>query len=203
MLFGAIMFMEFGSALSSGWVKEVFVIAPFRFTFIGFEFLQHLQGPGMYVYYAFAAILSILVAIGLFYRQASLLMALMWTIVYFSQKGHYNNHYYLMVLICWLMAFVPANRRASFDVKFGLVKATDKCARWCLSIFIIQIAIVYTYASIAKMYPDWLQAMPMKICTIRQRSAVRTAMALEKSALILKKLPVKTMKPCGNPKATR
>lgn len=163
MLFGAIMFMEFGSALSSGWVKEVFVIAPFRFTFIGFEFLQHLQGPGMYVYYTIAAVLSVLVAVGLFYRHASLLMAIMWTIVYFSQKGHYNNHYYLMVLICWLMAFVPANRRASFDVKFGLVKATDKCARWCLSIFIIQIAIVYTYASIAKMYPDWLQAMPIKI----------------------------------------
>ena len=162
-LFGCIMFMEFGGALYSGWVTEVFITAPFRFTFIGFEFLQNMQGPGMYVYYTVGCLLAVLVGVGLFYRPASILLALMWTTVYFSQKGHYNNHYYLMVLICWLMAIVPANRRASFDVKFGLVKATNECARWCLSVFIIQIAIVYTYASIAKMYPDWVKAMPMRI----------------------------------------
>lgn len=163
MLFGAIMFMEFGSALSSGWVKDVFIDAPFRFTFIGFEFLNNLHGPFMYGYYVVAMILSALVAVGLFYRPASFGLALIWSTLYFAQKGHYNNHFYLMMLLCWLMAMVPANRRASFDVKLGLVKPTDTCSRWCLSIFIIQTAIVYTYASIAKIYPDWLNAVPVKI----------------------------------------
>ncbi|MCB9046084.1 MAG: HTTM domain-containing protein [Chitinophagales bacterium] len=162
-LFGCIMFMEFAVALNSGWVTEVFVRAPFRFTFIGFEFLQALQGPGMYIYYVVACLVSAMVILGLFYRYSSVVLALMWTVIYFSQKGHYNNHYYLMVLICWLMVIVPAGRRASLDVMFGWVKGTNQCARWCLSIFIIQIAIVYTYASIAKWYPDWLHAMPMKI----------------------------------------
>lgn len=163
MLFGAIMFMEFGSALTNGWVKQVFISAPFRFTFIGFEFLQHLDGPMMYGYYTVACILSALVAVGLFYRPAALGLALMWSAVYFAQKAHYNNHYYLMMLLCWLMAVVPANRRASFDVKFGLVKPTDVCARWCVQVFLLQTAIVYTYAAIAKIYPDWLNAMPVKI----------------------------------------
>lgn len=164
MLFGAIMFMEFGSGLTSGWVKEVYIDAPFRFHFIGFDFLQQLlSGPFMYGYYVTACLLAVFVAVGLFYRPASFFLALMWTMVYFSQKGHYNNHFYLMMLLCWLMAVVPANRRASFDVKFGWVKPTDTCSRWCLSIFVIQIAVVYTYASIAKMYPDWLKAMPVKL----------------------------------------
>lgn len=155
--------MEFGSGLTSGWVKSVFINNSFRFTFIGFDFLQHLSGPFMYGYYIAACILATFVAVGLFYRQASFFLALMWTLVYFSQKGHYNNHFYLMVLLCWLMAIVPANRRASFDVKFGITQPTDTCSRWCISIFIIQTAIVYTYASIAKMYPDWLNALPVKI----------------------------------------
>ena len=157
------MFMEFASALSSGWVTEVFVENNFRFHFIGFDFLQHLHGPGMYAYYVVACIVSAMVALGLLYRPASILLAIMWTAVYFSQKGHYNNHYYLMMLLCWLMTLVPANRRAALDTKLGLVKPADTCLRWHLSLFVIQTAIVYTYASIAKIYPDWLQAMPVKL----------------------------------------
>lgn len=162
-LFGVIMFMEFSGSLTSGWVKEVYIEAPYRFTFIGFEFLQNMQGPVMYIYFLIAAIISLLVITGLFYRPASILLALMWTAVYFSQKSHYNNHYYLMVLISWMMTLMPANRRASVDVKWKLAKPTNECYRWQIHIFIIQIAIVYTYASIAKMYPDWLNAVPVKL----------------------------------------
>ncbi|MCB0698925.1 MAG: HTTM domain-containing protein, partial [Chitinophagaceae bacterium] len=129
-LFGVIMFMEFSGSLTSGWVKEVYIQAPFRFTFIGFEFLQNMHGPVMYVYFLVATILSLLVIVGLFYRPASILLALMWTAVYFSQKSHYNNHYYLMVLIGWMMTMMPANRRASMDVKWKLVKPTNECHRW-------------------------------------------------------------------------
>lgn len=155
--------MEFATALKSGWVKQVFIDSSFRFTFIGFEWLEHLQGSGMYIYYVVACIVSLMVVLGLFYRQSSVVLAIMWSLVYFSQKGHYNNHFYLMVLLSWLMAIVPAHRRASLDIKWGFAKPTDICYRWQLSIFIIQIAIVYTYASIAKIYPDWLNAVPVKL----------------------------------------
>ncbi len=162
-LFGAIMFMEFGGSLTNGWVTQVYVKAPFRFTFIGFEFLNNMQGEMMYVYFLVAAIFSILVSIGLFYRPSMIIVALMWSAVYFSQKAHYNNHYYLMVLLCWLMVLMPANRRASMDVRLGLVKPANTCYRWQIQIFIAQIAIVYTYASIAKMYGDWLKGIPVRI----------------------------------------
>ncbi len=162
-LFGAIMFMEFGKALTSGWVKEVYTSSPLHFTFLGFEFLEHMKGEVMYYYFGAGCLMAMLVALGLFYRYASFLLAVLWTAVYFSQKGHYNNHFYLMMLICWMMFIVPAHRRASVDVKLGLVQPSNVCYRWCIQLFIIQTAIVYTYAAIAKLYPDWLQAMPVKI----------------------------------------
>ncbi len=162
-LFGIIMLMEFTGSIVSGWVHQVYIQAQFRFTFIDFTFLQHMHGPIMYTYFVIGCLMAILVILGLFYRPATILLALLWSAVYFSQKSHYNNHYYLMMLLSWIMAIMPANRRTSLDVKFGLAKPTNVCSRWCIQIFIIQIAIVYTYAAIAKMYPDWLQAAPVKI----------------------------------------
>lgn len=162
-LFGCIMLMEFGKSLFNGWVHQVYINAPFRFTFIGFEFLQHLNGTVMYYYFIVACLVAVMFILGLYYRLSSVLLALLWTGVYFSQKAHYNNHYYLMVLLCWLMTLVPAHRRASLDVKMGRVAPTNTCNNWILHLFIIQIAIVYVFAAIAKLYPDWLNAMPIKI----------------------------------------
>lgn len=162
-LFGFVMMLEFVGAQLTGWITEVFVETKINFPFIGFEFLQHLHGPMMYWYYALMAVCAILVSIGLLYRPASILMAIMWTAVYFSQKNHYNNHYYLMVLLSWLMAMTPANRRASLDVKLGIVKGSNTCYRVYITLFIAQIGIMYTFAAIAKINPDWLRAMPLKL----------------------------------------
>lgn len=162
-LFGFVMTLEFVGAQMTGWITEVFVATRMNFTFIGFEFLQNLHGPIMYWYYGLMAVCSILVCIGLFFRPASILMAILWTGVYLSQKNHYNNHYYLMVLLSWMMTITPANRRASFDVKFGFVKSSNTCYRWYITAFITQIWIMYTFAAIAKVNADWLRAMPIKL----------------------------------------
>lgn len=183
-LFGSVMLMEFSTGLTSGWVTEVFVEAPYRFTFIGFEFLHVLRGEMMYAYYVIACIISLMVAAGLLYRPASVLLAVMWTALYFSQKSHYNNHYYLMVLLCWLMVFMPANKRTSLDVKLGLTKPSNTCYRWQVHMFIAQIAIVYTYAAIAKMYPDWLNGIPVRIWFTKKARASPIAFLLTKEWFI-------------------
>ena len=154
-VFGFLIFMESAGAIATGWVKETFVDPAFTFTFIGFEWLQPLPGNGMYFYYAVMALFGLAVMFGLYYRFAISGFALMWTITYLMQKSHYNNHYYLLILLCFLMMLVPVHRYHSLDVKRnpGLKKLT--CPRWCYGIFILQLGIVFTYASIAKMYPDW------------------------------------------------
>ena len=54
------------------------------------------------------------------------------------------------------MIFLPANKHMSLDVKLGTVKEKLTMPKWVSLLFITQIIIVYFYASIAKIYPDWL-----------------------------------------------
>ena len=54
------------------------------------------------------------------------------------------------------MVFLPANRYASLDVKLNPFLKRLSMPSWCKWVFVIQLFILYTYASIAKLYPDWL-----------------------------------------------
>ena len=82
----------------------------------------------------------------------------MWTAVYLMQKTSYNNHYYLLVLLLIFMAIVPAHRYNSVDVKLNPKLKSYDMPNWVIVFIIGQLWIVYTYASIAKLYPDWLDA---------------------------------------------
>jgi vitamin K-dependent gamma-carboxylase len=162
-VFGLIIFFDSAGALALGWVKEIFVDTNFTFTFIGFEFLQALHGPYMYWHYSFIAITGILIALGLFYRFVSIAFVLLWTTSYLMQKQHYNNHYYLMILLGLIMAIVPAGKRFSLDSKWGITQKQLYCPAWSINIIILQFAIVYFYAAIAKLYPDWIEGIPLQI----------------------------------------
>jgi len=80
----------------------------------------------------------------------------MWCGVYFMQKSSYNNHYYLLVLLSGIMVILPAHKYASLDVKQNPKLKSIAMPAWCKWIFVIQLFILYTYASKAKLYPDWL-----------------------------------------------
>ena len=54
------------------------------------------------------------------------------------------------------MCVLPASKDLSFDAKLGFVKRTNVMPNWIYPLIIGQLLIVYTYASVAKIYPDWL-----------------------------------------------
>lgn len=157
-VFGLLITIEAFGAIATGWVSRTLVEPPFTFNFIGFDFLQHLQGPGMYYYFVLMGVFGIFVMLGFKYRFSMIAYAVMWTGVYLMQKSSYNNHYYLMMLLCWLMAFLPANGWFSLDAKKNPKNKTNAMPRWVILVLIFQVWIVYTYASVAKFYPDWLNA---------------------------------------------
>ena len=155
-IFGALITIEAFGAIATGWVRRTLVEPDFTFNFIGFDFLQPLPGDGMYYYFALMGVFGMLVTFGYKYRFSMACYALMWTSVYLMQKTSYNNHYYLMMLLCWLMVFLPANRWFSLDAKQKPSLKSPSAPRWTYLVVIFQVWIVYTYASIAKWYPDWL-----------------------------------------------
>ncbi|EDP97270.1 HTTM domain-containing protein [Kordia algicida OT-1] len=154
--FGLLICLEGFGAILTGWVKRTFIDPDFTFTFIGFEWLQPLPGVGMYFYFMLMGICGFLVMIGYKYRWSMGIFTILWTCAYLMQKTSYNNHYYLLVLLCIFMWIVPAHHYLSVDAKQNPKLKKIHMPNWVLVIFILQLFIVYTYASVAKMYPDWL-----------------------------------------------
>jgi len=67
------------------------------------------------------------------------------------------------MLLSFLMALLPANRYASIDVKLNPSLKSISMPNWCKWLFIAQLLTLYTYASKAKIYPDWLDGTVMEI----------------------------------------
>ena len=164
--FGFLITLEAWGAIFTGWIRRTLIEPQFTFNFIGFDFLQPLPGNGMYFYYGLMGLLGVFVMIGYKYKWSISGYTLMWTCVYLMQKSSYNNHYYLLILILIFMLIVPANTYASVDIKLNPKLKQISMPRWVVLFIVFQLWIVYTYASVAKLYPDWLSgevpAMLMK-----------------------------------------
>ncbi|WP_088340297.1 HTTM domain-containing protein [Robiginitalea sediminis] len=154
--FGLLLSLETFGAIATGWVRRNLVEPEFTFSFIGFEWLQPLPHPWMYVYFVVMGLLGLAVMAGYRYRFSMAAFTIMWTAVYLMQKTAYNNHYYLLVLICALMCFMPAHRNLSLDVRRNPTWRSDTMPAWVKWLVIGQLGIVYTYAALAKLYTDWL-----------------------------------------------
>lgn len=154
--YGLLVSAECYGAIATGWVRRTLIEPQFTFSFIGFEWLQPLPGNGMYIYFAIMGTLGILITLGYKYRFSAFAFAVMWAGVYLMQKTSYNNHYYLLMLLAFIMAFLPANRDFSLDAKQNPKLHSYTMHNWVRWIIILQLFIVYTYASVAKLYGDWL-----------------------------------------------
>lgn len=158
--FGFLITCEAWGALATGWVRRILVRPDFTFNFIGFDFLQTFPGPGpqMYGWFAIMGVFGVMIMFGFKYRVAIIGYAIMWSTVYFMQKTAYNNHYYLLMLLLWIMSILPAHRTFSLDARFRESIRDNTMPRWVTLFIILQLWIVYSYGSIAKIYPDWLDA---------------------------------------------
>lgn len=171
LIFGLLITLEAWGAIFTGWIDKKLIAPDNPFNFIGFDFLQPLPGNGMYYYYAAMGLLGVFVMIGYKYRFSMSAFTLMWSAVYLMQKSSYNNHYYLLVLLCIFMVLVPAHRYFSVDAKLNPNIKSYAMPRWVPLFIIAQLAIVYTFASVAKMYPDWIDGTVPEML-IRSRKAV-------------------------------
>ncbi|MEM9647957.1 MAG: HTTM domain-containing protein [Bacteroidota bacterium] len=154
--YGLLVSAECYGAIATGWVRRTLIEPKFTFSFIGFEWLQPLPGNGMYIYFAIMGTLGVLITLGYRYRLSAFAFAIMWTGVYLMQKTSYNNHYYLLMLLGYIMALFPASRDFSLDAKHNPNFRSQSMPNWIRWTIILQLFIVYTYASVAKLYGDWL-----------------------------------------------
>lgn len=156
MCFGILIALESFGAILTGWVNKNLIAPELHFPFIGFEWLQPLPGVGMYLYFGVMGMFGVLVALGYRYRLSIFLFTVLWTGAYLMQKTAYNNHYYLLILLSILMCLFPANGAIAMDVRRRPEIETHTMYSWIKWIVVVQLWIVYTFAAIAKLYPDWI-----------------------------------------------
>ena len=108
-------------------------------------------------------------AVGACYRISSLVFAVGFTHLFLADKCLYQNHYYLICLLAWIMVIAPANCSWSLDARMRASGATLTVPRWSIWLLRFQVGIPYFFGGIAKLSPDWLAGEPM-----RQMLAQRT-----------------------------
>jgi len=154
--------------LHYGWVDALFVTPRFHFKYWFAPFVEPLSRTGMVTVFWIIAASGLLIALGLCYRLAIVTFLLAFSYVQLIDVTNYLNHYYLLSLLALLMTCMPLGQVYGLD---GWLSARQNGLRprttlpgWCVAILRLQIAVVYTYAGVAKLTGDWLvHAQPLSI----------------------------------------
>ncbi len=143
--------------------KGFFDPEKFQFAYIGFEWVRPFPEPFMSLFFIVLMAAALCVALGRWFRVASLVFAAGFTYTFLLEKAIYLNHGYFYCWLAWIMVFLPANRQWSGDVLKNPRLQSDQIERWSLWILPFMMGVVYFFGGVAKLNPDWLDGNPLKI----------------------------------------
>jgi len=148
---------------ANGWIEDLYINPKYFFPFYGFEFVVPL-GNYTYILFLICGLSALFVSLGFMYRISIVSLFLSFTYIELIDKSTYLNHYYFVSLVCLIMIFLPANHFFSIDVYLKRVKSVFQIPAWYLIALKFLVAILYFYAGLAKINPDWLlEALPLRI----------------------------------------
>lgn len=163
-LFGLTLLTSTLRFLAYGWIDQLFVAPQFHFKYWGFSWVKVPPACELHALFWLLAALCVLVSVGLLFRAAAFGLFLGFTYLQLLDVTTYLNHYYLASLLALLLACSPAGRTYSVDALFRPQIARGTVATAWLYLFRFQVAVVYTFAGLAKAHSDWLfHAEPLRI----------------------------------------
>jgi len=163
-LFGFIMLVSIIRFAANGWIYELYIKPDYFFTFYGFDWVTPLGETGMYLLFLGMGLAALSIMLGYFYRFGIVIFFLAFTYVELIDKTNYLNHYYFVSIVSFLLMFVPAHRSFSLDILRKPSLRRNYVPAWTINMFKLQLGLVYFFAGVAKLNPDWLlNAMPLQI----------------------------------------
>ena len=149
-IFGLLGVLVVARFFAHGWIGPLYVEPDHHFTYLGFGWVRPWPGWGMHAHFAALGALSAGIAVGFRPRLCAALFCAGFTYVELLDRTTYLNHYYLMSLVSFLLAVLPQ--------RYGSVPF------WAIWTLRAQIGLVYVFAGLTKLNPDWLfHALPMRI----------------------------------------
>lgn len=164
MTFGLLMLASIIRFMAKGWVYSMYVKPQLFFPYYGFEWIKPFGETAMYAVFVLMAIAALCIAAGFLYRMSAIVFFVLFTYVELIDKTNYLNHYYFVSIISFLLIFLPAQRYFSLDAFFRPSLKANHIPNYFLLVIKVQVFLVYFFAGLAKLNPDWLlHAQPLKI----------------------------------------
>lgn len=181
-LFGLILIGEIHEFYRDGWIQTFYVRAPMLTTYDLFPNLTALSAQGMESLFGILLLATFGITLGLFPRISSGIFFFGFGYSFLLQKARYLNHYYLVLLLAFLFMFLPSDRCFSVRSWFrtlnretppkprtpGIYPGQEAEAELLevdpersvpMGAYLIlraQIGLVYLFAAVAKLHPDWM-----------------------------------------------
>jgi hypothetical protein len=159
--FGLVMAWWAWDYLATGRVERLCSEPRFHFTYYGFDWVRPWPGNGMRMEFWVMLGCSIAIALGCCYRLAAVTLAVGFSHFFLLDRTLYQNHYYLILLVSWLVVCLPLHQAWSVDAWLGCISATPSLPRWMLWLVRFQVGLPYVFGGIAKFDSDWLSTLPM------------------------------------------
>src|SRR5947209_74936 len=160
--FGLLMVWEVCRYFRNESIYHFWLEPKFLFKYYWFSWVHPWPGNWLYIHWALIGVLALLVALGFLYRISATLLFLSYAYFFLLDEARYLNHTYLICLYCLLLAVVPAHRTCSIDAHIRPKLRSNFAPAWCLWLLRFQIAVVYVFAGLVKLSPDWLRGEPMR-----------------------------------------
>jgi hypothetical protein len=154
----------FGLCVVIDMLHKVYLVEEFAHPQFHFKFVPWIQpflGTGTVVEYGVISFLAAAIALGFFYRYATVAFLIAYTHFAFLDKAFFQPQHYAIVLLGLLLCLAPANRVWSLDSVD--IKQSSLVPRWAVLILQFQFAVIYFFCGVAKLHSDWLQGLCQKL----------------------------------------
>ena len=140
---GILLSFELINSLSLGDFQEY--TAPFHFTYLYFDWLRPWPVLGLVIHYIVTILAGFLVAFGVRQRLSAVVLFVGYTLLFLMEKSEYINHLYLYCLVSFWLIWMPEPKKGKLE-----------SPAWYYYLLLFHISVVYFYAGLAKLNPDWL-----------------------------------------------
>lgn len=158
-LVGLILFLQTSYFIATDFVQTHIFDSAIAFKFQYFEFLQPLSPGGMKFIMLLMLVASVGIILGRFFRMSVAIYGLTFTYFWLLDMSYFNNHYYFISLLTFLLFFSNADAWGAFKAK------NKKVTIPYYQVFALkgQIFITFFVAGINKLNYYWLvEQQPMK-----------------------------------------
>lgn len=149
-LAGLFLSFELINSLSLGDFDEY--SAPFHFTYLYLDWIKPWPKWGLIIHYILTILAGFTFALGYRQKLSAIILFVGNTLLFLMEKSEYINHLYLYCLIAFWLIWLPEKKGNRMEAP-----------AWYYYLLLFHISIVYFFAGIAKLNPDWLSGNAVNV----------------------------------------